>query len=350
MRGRKIQAWSLALGIGLGFCALCAGPAPEAWAQAKAGGPPKKAPPAAGAPDPDKAEFEKHFAAGQAAAKANRWDAARQEFLQAFDLKPDHAPTVALLAQAEMATGRHREAAEHLDIFLDYAVGISPQDRKTAEDLLVEAQSKLAIVTVKVDKPGAKITVDGRVLGTSPLAEPVLVDAGPQRRFEAETPDGARGRVVMDLEPRTTPTVDMVLKTPPTKVIKESQTWRTPLLFTGIGLGVVGVGMGVGFTVAGSAKNKEAVDLAGKIRFERTSSEALCPPTSKDARCSQLATIQTRRDTFATIGVAGFVVGGVAAVGTLVLALTGPSKSAAPKKTAVLVMPTPGGVFVSGTF
>lgn len=346
MRGRSKYAWSLALGLVLG---ICPGKTPDVWAQAKGKAPAGKKPAKAEA-DPETIEFEKHFAAGQAAAKANRWDAARQEFLQAFDLRPDHAATVALLSQAEMATGRHREAAEHLQIFLDYAVALSAEDRKTAEDLLVEAQSKLAIVTVKVDKPGAKVTVDGRVLGTSPLAEAVLVDAGQGRRFEAETPDGWRGKVVADLEPRTTPTIDMKLNSPPTKVIKEAQTWRTPLLFTGIGVGVVGLGVGVGFTVAGVAKNKEAVSLADEIRFDRNKSEDLCPPTSKDSRCSDLATLQTRRDTFATIGVAGFVVGGVAAVGTLVLALTGPSKSAAPKKTSVVVMPSPGGVWVSGTF
>lgn len=344
MRGRKIQAWSLALGIVL---ALGIGPAPKVWAQAKGAG--GKKPPAAAA-DPDKVEFDKHFNAGQAAAQANRWDAARQEFLQAFDLKPDSAPTVALLAQAEMATGRHREAAEHLDIFLEYAVGLAPEDRKIAEDLLIEAQSKLSIVTIKVDKPNAKITVDGRFLGTSPLSEPVLVDAGLQRRFEAETPDGWRTRVIQDLEPRTTPTIDMVLKAPPTKVIQVGQAWRTPLLFTGIGLSVVGIGAGVGFTVAASAKQDEVVAVVDQLRFERTTNEALCPAGSIDPRCAKLRSLQTDRDTFSTIGIAGFALGGAAVVGTLVLALTGPSKSAAPKKSAVLVMPAPGGVLVSGTF
>lgn len=343
MRGRKIHGCLLAFGILVGFCP---GKTSEAWAQAKGAAGAK--PPSAA--DPDKAEFEKRFAAGQVAAKANRWDAARQEFLQAFDLKPDHAPTVALLAQAEMATGRHREAAEHLEIFLDYAVGMSPEDRKTAEALLVEAQAKLAIVTIKVDKPGAKITVDGRVLGTSPLADAVLVDAGEGRRFEAETPDGWRGRVVKDLEARTTPTIEMILKSPPTKVIKEAQTWRTPLLFTGIGLTVVGIGAGVGFTVAAVSKQDEAEGVADKIRFERKQNEVLCPPGTTDSRCSDLAKLQTSRDTFSTIGIAGFALGGVAAVGTLVLVLTAPNKAAAPKKTSVFVLPSPGGVLVTGTF
>jgi hypothetical protein len=200
-----------------------------------------------------------------------------------------------------------------------------------------------------VDKPGAKITVDGRVLGTSPLPEAVLVDAGEQRRFEAEGPDG-RAKVTVDLLPRTTPTINMVLTAPPTKVIKESQTWRTPVLFTGIGLSVVGIGVGVGFIVGASAKNKEAVSLAEEIRFDRNTSETLCSATSTDARCSELATLQTRRDTFGTVAVAGFVVGGVAAVGTLVLALTAPSKSTAPKKNAVRVLPSLQGVLVTGTF
>ncbi len=343
MTGRKILGCSLVLGLVLG---ICPGTTGDVCAQTKGGKPPAKS----AANDPDTVEFEKHFAAGQAAAKANRWDAARQEFLAAFDLKPDSAPTVARLAQAEMATGRHREAAEHLDIFLEYAVGLNAEDKKIAEDLLIEAQSKLAIVTVKVDKPGAKITVDGRALGTSPLAEAVLVDAGQGRRFEAETPDGWRGKVVVDLEPRTTPTVDMKLKSPPTKVIKEAQTWRTPLLFTGIGLGVVGIGAGVGFTVAAVGKNEEAVTLGDEIALDRTKNETLCPATTTDSRCSDLAAIQQRRDLYSTVGIVGFAVGGVAAVGALVLAVTGPSKTPAPKKTSLIVLPSPRGVVLSGTF
>lgn len=348
MRGRRNYAWVVALGIALG---LCSGNSQNVWAQTKKGA---KAPTGktAAPADPATVEFEKHFAAGQAAAKANRWDAARQEFLLALDLRPDHAGTVALLAQAEMATGRHREAAEHLQIFLDYAVGLSPADRKTAEDLLIEAQSKLAIVTIKVDKPGAKITVDGRVLGTSPLSEPVLVDAGAQRRFEAEGPDG-RAKVTVDLEPRTTPTINMVLTPPPTKVIKESQTWRTPVIFAGIGLGVAGIGTGVGFLVAASAKHADAVDLAGQISFDRATNETLCPASSTDGRCAELSELQSQRDTFGKIAMAGFIVGGVAAVGTTILAITtasGKTSTAAPKKKSLLVLPAPGGVLVQGTF
>jgi tetratricopeptide (TPR) repeat protein len=343
MTGRRNTAWCLALGLAIGLAPVHT---PDVWAQAKGSSGGKKSDPN----DPEVIEFEKRFAAGQAAAKANRWDAARQEFLQAFDLKPDHAPTVALLAQAEMATGRHREAAEHLNIFLEYAVGLSAQDRKIAEDLLVEAQSKLAIVTVKVDKPGAKITVDGRVLGTSPLAEAVLVDAGQQRRFEAETPDGWRGKVVQDLEPRTTPTITIPLKAPATQIIKERQTWRTPLLFTSLGVGLVGIGVGVGFTLAASSKNNEAQTLADKIAYQRNRTEELCPVTRTDKQCADLAGLQSRRDAFSAIGIAGFAVGGVGALGAVVLALTGPSKSAAPKKNAVHVLPTPGGILFTGTF
>lgn len=349
MMGRKNTAWGVALGLLMGLCPVNTS---DVWAQAKAGADGKKgAAGASGASDAEVAEFEKHFAAGQAAAKANRWDAARQEFLQAFDLKPDHAPTVALLAQAEMATGRHREAAEHLNIFLEYAVGLSAQDRKIAEDLLIEAQSKLAIVTVKVDKPGAKITVDGRTLGTSPLPEAVLVDAGAGRRFEAETPDGWRGRVVQDLEPRTTPTINLVLKAPATQIIKERQTWRTPLLFTSIGVGVLGIGAGVGFTLAANSKNNEAEALAEKLVEVRNKNEALCSATRvNDSDCVALASVQSRRDTFSAIGIAGFALGGVGAVGAIFLAATAPSKTAEPKKNAVHVLPSPGGILVMGTF
>lgn len=336
------------MGLMLGYCS---GNMPFAWAQAKGPSTQSGKKPVPVTRDPVMTEFDKHLQAGKEAVDTNRWDTARQEFLKAHELKPDHAEAVARLADAEMATGRHREAVEHLEFFLDHATGIGAPDRKAAEELLIEARSKLAIVTITVDKPGAKISVDGRILGESPLANPVLVDSG-HRRFEAEGP-GGQDRVDMDLEPGTKPTIKLVLKAlkPDKIVVPESGAWRTPVLITGLGLGVVGIGLGAGFIIASSQKNAEAIALTEQLQESRETSESICPPNGVDPECANLAALQSRRDTFGNVALAGFIVGGVAAVGTLAVWLTAPKKTPAiKKKESILVLPAPNGVFVTGTF
>lgn len=344
MRGSKTRSCAMLVGLLLG---LCSGNTTPAWAQGK--GPQSGKKPAPVAPDPVMTDFDKHVQAGNEAINSNRWEAARQEFLKAHELKPDDAETVAQLVQAEIATERNRDAVEHLELFLAKPGG-NDADRKMAERLLAEARSKLAIVTIKVDKPGAKVSVDGRILGTSPLADPVLVDSG-HRRFEAEGP-GGQARLDMDLEPGTKPTVNLVLKAPEPKVIvKESPSWRTPMLLAGLGIGVVGLGIGTGFSIAASGKHAEAMALGEEIRLSRKTSEELCPPIGVDARCTDLAAFENRRDTYANVALAGFVVGGAVAAGTLIVWLTGLKKTAVTnKKEGVLVVPSPNGVFLMGTF
>lgn len=345
MRGRKCRVWAIFVGVIWG---ICLGNPTFVAAQGKAL-PRKK--PAATSTDPATVEFEQHLQAGKDAAGTNRWDEARLEFLKAFQLKPDNIEAVARLAQTEMATGKYREALEHLEVFLAKPGG-NEADRKSAEGLLAEARSKLARVTITVDKPGAKVSVDGRVVGESPLVGPVPVEAG-HRRIEAEGPAG-KASVDEDFAAGTTPTVTLVLKVdkPKVVVVENKQSWRRPLMWTGIGLGVVGLGVGVGGFVASSKESTEAIALKEQIRRDRNVNERVCPPSvGGDPRCSELAALTSRSNTFENVAVAGFVVGGAASVGALILGLTGPKKTLeTQKKESLLVVPAPNGFFVTGTF
>ena len=58
---------------------------------------------------------------------------------------------------------------------------LTEQDRKDATDLVNTIKSFVSTLRVDVDEPGATVTVDNEVVGTSPLAEPVLVDIGQRR-------------------------------------------------------------------------------------------------------------------------------------------------------------------------
>lgn len=224
---------------------------------------------------------------------------------------------------------------------------------------------KLATITLNVPDElrqveGIRLTWDGFVWEPATWGTAIPVDMG-KHQLDVQAPGYKPWKTEVNVEAngqtakQDVPMLEILpperVKPPPTSgSVEQPQTSRMPLIFTGIGLSVVGIGLGVGFTVAGAEKNKSAIGLADQIRVERTTDETLCPATSTDPRCTELAELVTRRDTFATVGVAGFIVGGAAAVGTFVLAFTGPRKNKEPARNAFVVMPLPGSVWMSGTF
>lgn len=330
------------LGVTGGGAMLCL-VATTAWADPPALQKPTKA------IDSTTREIDKHIKDGQEAADGNRWDAARQEFLKAHELNPHSVRAVALLAQAELATGKNREAAEHLRLFLEQTDGIVPEDRQIAEKLLEEAKSKLAIILIKVDKPGANVLVDGWSIGISPIEKPVIVDMG-LRRIEAETPSG-RASVTVDVKARSTQTIDLILKATATKVITESQAWRAPVIYGCAALGAAGLLAGAGLFIGAEYHDAEAIDIGDKLNAQRKQGETFCPAASTDPLCVELTELQRRRDTFGWASLAGFVVGGAAAATTLAFWLTTPKKPASRNSEhAWVVVPTGQGVLITGTF
>lgn len=64
---------------------------------------------------------------------------------------------------------------------------ITEQDRTEARDLLATIESFTAALTLKVNEVDAKVFVDDELVGTTPLAGPVVVDLG-TRRIRVEKP------------------------------------------------------------------------------------------------------------------------------------------------------------------
>jgi hypothetical protein len=55
---------------------------------------------------------------------------------------------------------------------------LSAADRKEATELAEAIEPFTMSVTLRVSEPGAEVRIDGRVVGTAPLAEPIVVDIG----------------------------------------------------------------------------------------------------------------------------------------------------------------------------
>jgi hypothetical protein len=81
-------------------------------------------------------------------------------------------------AQALRGLGRDVEAAEALETFLAEARTVSAEKRGEAEGDLAEIRRGLGILTIVCDVDGAEVLVDGKAVGTTPLAKPVRVKAG----------------------------------------------------------------------------------------------------------------------------------------------------------------------------
>lgn len=108
---------------------------------------------------------------------------ADREALAAFERAralEDSAEVLAQIALAEQALGRWGEAAEHLARALNlpgYDAWIS-KHRPALENALREAQARLGMLEVSCNVAGAELRLDGRVLGHTPLAEPIRLMAG----------------------------------------------------------------------------------------------------------------------------------------------------------------------------
>lgn len=118
------------------------------------------------------------YNAGIDAAKAEQWEKAYESFQAAFKIK-QHPQIAVNLGRAAVKTGRHREAAEALTFFLhETKEQVDNQDRAAVQKLLLEAKGKIGTLLVKVNKPGADVVVDGKVVGQAPLKGEVFVEAG----------------------------------------------------------------------------------------------------------------------------------------------------------------------------
>ena len=86
-------------------------------------------------------------------------------------------------------------------------------DKKTANDRVTEIAGKTGTITLKVNEAGASVSLDGKPAGTSPLAKPLRVLAGPHK--VAVTKDGFTPfDSSVDVAAKGDATVDVQLKEP----------------------------------------------------------------------------------------------------------------------------------------
>jgi hypothetical protein len=122
------------------------------------------------------------------------WDKAHAAFLAAWSLKK-HWQIAGMLGHCEVQLGRHRDAAEHLAFAVRTgSPSANPSELKVLQDQLAEVKRKVGVVSVQVEGQQAEVLMDGRVVGTSPLHDPLFVDPG-EYLLKARTTDRTSSEV-----------------------------------------------------------------------------------------------------------------------------------------------------------
>jgi hypothetical protein len=100
------------------------------------------------------------------------------EFERVYELMPNYR-VLYNIGQVSIQLGRYARAFRTLKAYVARAGAELPADRQKAVQADLELLAgRIATVNVLVDPPGAQILLDGTTIGTSPLAEPLIVDVG----------------------------------------------------------------------------------------------------------------------------------------------------------------------------
>lgn len=304
---------------------------------------------------------------GVTAFDAGRFDEARVAFLQAYALKR-HPAVLLNLGLSELKSNHVSEGGNHLTQFLRESTDATPEQRTTAQANIEDAKRRSAYLVITVDAPGADVSVDGALVGKSPLADPFFVEPGTRTvvatlgtknaTFAAQPKRGAPTNVSLSVNGGAPPPVAPVPgpspselppndnapplvpqnPPPPQQPVEEHESFvhwygRKPLAWVGTGVTVVGLGLGIAFTVLAGSASTSAEDAERAIvdqQAEQGVSEAPCGPRDSNGsddidgfqgQCSALRQSLDDYDADVTVAGVGWVAFGVGLAGTVTYVL-----------------------------
>jgi len=132
----------------------------------------------AAAPPPAADEARRHFEIGLDLVQRRAFDSALAEFLRSRELYP----TAAALLNAAVCLRELARAEEALDMYEElnarFGTQVSPADRRGIDTDVAALADRVGAIDVSSDPPGARVVVDGRDRGATPLAKGVRVTVG----------------------------------------------------------------------------------------------------------------------------------------------------------------------------
>ncbi len=225
-------------------------------------------------------EAKKRMGEAKALYGKGEFEQSRLKYVEACSIaRTDNC--VRSLAVAELAAGRPADAYVHFQEVAKgaAAVRLDPRAARELNELVQEAYAKCGHVEV-VAPSGTLLAVDEKSPGAVP-SEAIAVDPGPHtfeaqrgerhKRVTQDAPAGSVVRVVFkdeDLVPAAVgvapvaPVTTVTTTTPVAGVDTEAQTRTWPPVGAWVlgGIGLVGIGVGIGFAVDRSAKNTDVAN------------------------------------------------------------------------------------------
>jgi hypothetical protein len=308
------------------------------------------------------------MSAGNRAFKEGRFAAAEEAYEAAFALKKGY-DIAGNLGAAELAQGKHREAAQHLAFTLRlFPITGDPALREQMKKAFDQAQKEVGALRVKLAPAGAALRVDGATVapdqasgaagqaaGDAPAADAIFVEPG-EHVVEA-TLDGYTGApehvsvakgASVDVAITLTPLPPPAPPPPPPAPPKRS--FVPAYVLAGVsGAAIIG---GAAFLGASTSKRNDA-EAAGAVIVMAHKS---CIPGASNydtVRCPPLVDTLHADDTFHDVAVGVFVGAGVAGASAIAYSLWAQARPR-PSGHDVRVTPVLGGeargVIVSGAF
>jgi len=260
-----------------------------------------------------KAEARARYDRGLKLYDQGAYEAALVEMRRAYEL----APAFKILYNLGLIHRQLNDHAAALDAFTQYlAEGskkIDPKRHAEVEKHIADLRPLVATVTVQVDLEGAEVLVDDAVVGTSPLAAPITVNAG-KRKVSAKIAGKPAATRVITVAGSDTVTVKLELgeqktvaapvekKPAPTEPTKPKET---PSNVPWVAWGVTGA-LAAGAATMGILTLGVASDLDGKRATANVSKDDLDSASSR-TKTFALITDVLLVGTIAAAGVATYL-------------------------------------------
>jgi len=264
------------------------------------------------------------------------------------------------LGDVEMIQGKPREAAEHLAFALrEFPPSGKPAQKEALKKRLREAAALIGTVKVTVNMPDAEVVLDGKTIGKSPIEQEFYVDRG-QHVLEARIAGHEPAKETITATSGSTHDVSLTLKKieppkpPPKPVVRgpeagggDAPKKNVILIIGGAMVSVAAVATGVGLTVAANGKADDALSIRNGLQVRNAPS---CNVPSTE--CADLHAALSDKDFYSNTAVVAYVIGGLAAAGTVAYAFWPEPES----RKSTVVRPVPvvtgreAGLWLTGTF
>jgi hypothetical protein len=295
---------------------------------------------------------------------AREWERAHAAFAAAWGVKK-HWQIGAMLGHCEMMLGRHRDAAEHFAWALRSGGRAPGMEEIDAMQVGLErARARVAAMLVQVDEPGAQVLVDGELVGTSPLADPVFMEPG-RHRFEARVSGRAPVHTSLQLAEGSSQLMVLSFASGVAEVTRAGPqaspqradrsggpSARLVTLIAGAGVSALALGVGVGYSLKKSDANSDA-DASLANLTQRYGATPCYQPQAAAAECARLADARERADDAGKVATGAFITFGVAGALTAATAasyLVWPSRKHGDAAGQVSLVAVPGGLVLTGGF